>query len=88
MTCDPVIVRQGQAKPPEGAEVRPRGCDLAPCSAAALLWLDAIAEPSPQFVEAARESAERAHRPFCASQMLVVGPDQERVELCFPYETV
>lgn len=61
MTCDPVIVRQGQAKSPEGAEGRPRGCDLATCSAAALLWLDAIAEPSPQFFEAARENAERAH---------------------------
>lgn len=59
LTCDPVIVRHGQAKSPEGAQVRPRRCDLAPCSAAALLWLDAIAEPSPQFGDAACESAER-----------------------------
>lgn len=86
MTCDPVIVRQGQAKSPGGAEVRPRRRDLAPCSAAALLWLDAIAEPSPQFGDAACVRALSEPIDRCASQMLVVGPDRERVQLCFPYE--
>lgn len=78
MTCDLVIVRQGQAKSP-GAQVRPRGCNLAPCSAAALLWLDAIAEPSPQFGEAACVRALRPLRQSDASSLDQIGSEYSYV---------